>query len=112
MHPTTWLYVLARRSVLGRPSDGDNAQSWRRRVSVVFHRMLRKSGVDVGVVRAPVEAVAKSWRPTIARRLETSAPVLSGHVPTVIVPPGWTVEADIREELLALSELVALRKVS
>lgn len=26
-------------------------------------------------------------------------------------PPGWTLEADLREELLALSELVALRKV-
>jgi len=29
-----------------------------------------------------------------------------------IAPPGWTVEADIREELLALSELVALRKIA
>lgn len=29
----------------------------------------------------------------------------------VTAPPGWTLEADIREELLALSELVALRKV-
>lgn len=26
-------------------------------------------------------------------------------------PPGWTVEEDIREELLAESELVAMRKV-
>ncbi len=117
IHSLSWRYMLAEREVgiAGRESmDADSSarQGWRRRVSVVFHRMLARRGVDFGVVRTRRMAVTKPWVPTIARRIEASAPALSGHVPTVIVPHGWTVEADIREELLALSELVALRKVS
>ncbi len=51
-----------------------------------------------------VAAVLPVRMPTIRHRsLRTS---------TLVTPRGWTVEADIREELLALSELVALRRVS
>lgn len=52
--------------------------------------------------------------PSVRRRAPVSLAIeaLSGHTATRIVPHGWSLEADIREEMLALSELVALRKVS
>lgn len=101
MHPLSWLYQQAMRDVgtVGAPSIDDDIskrQSWLRRVSQAFHFRLERTGHDVGVVLPPTSRPASK---------------LSGHVPQVVVPHGWTREDDIREELLALSELVALRKV-
>lgn len=45
-------------------------------------------------------------KPTIRARHKNLTPAVN-----VTPPPGWSVEADIREELIALGEIVALRKV-
>ena len=113
MDPVSWLYILAMRKVgmVGRPNvdDVETRQGWLRRVSVVFRRWLVEDGVDFGVEkpRAPVAPARRV--PCVGEPAALPEP-LSGHVPTRIVPHGWTVEADIREEWLALSELTATRK--
>lgn len=112
MHPISWLYVQAERSIPRQGTYDETAIIRRRRhISVAFDKLLRATGVHYGTVE-PQQPVPKR-RPTVAivRHGQVELVVLSGHVPTRIVPPGWTVEGDIREELLALSELSAMHRI-